>query len=379
MSGGQDQSRPDRRGRLGPSARPHLLGADRRRLLRGRGPERRETEARAAEFSVAGLYGHRRDAGDGAARSGQPVPAQPGPLRRHAAGDPGRIPAARGEAAGLRVRRGRHAAGRGQKRDTCSSPSTSTTGTPSRCRWRGRPSRRGGWASWSSPPGALAARGQRSPARQSDRDAVPWLRHAGAPVRADRRVMAEMTDKTGGGYRHSRCRCKFANGAVGSLLGTYDSSYAYPDTHRVEINGTAGRLSSKTPCGATLSIRPGAKRRKSGRRAISTTGTANSIGRSTATWTPCWRHSGRGAAAGPRFGRPTRPGAGPRRHPVVRDGRAVSPLPRHGEAAAAQQALPRQHVHEMDSLFPQDQAQHFHDEINHGERITAAVCHAIDP
>jgi myo-inositol 2-dehydrogenase/D-chiro-inositol 1-dehydrogenase len=35
---------------------------------------------------------------------------------------------------------------------------------------------------------------------------------------------------------------QFANGAVGSLAGSYDSSYAYTDTHRVELNGTAGRI-----------------------------------------------------------------------------------------------------------------------------------------
>ncbi|MFC5825033.1 Gfo/Idh/MocA family protein [Nonomuraea insulae] len=34
----------------------------------------------------------------------------------------------------------------------------------------------------------------------------------------------------------------FACGAVGSLVGSYDSSYAYPRTHHVEINGDAGRL-----------------------------------------------------------------------------------------------------------------------------------------
>jgi predicted dehydrogenase len=34
---------------------------------------------------------------------------------------------------------------------------------------------------------------------------------------------------------------EFTSGAVGTLLGTYDSSYAYPDTHRLEINGTTGR------------------------------------------------------------------------------------------------------------------------------------------
>src|SRR5258708_20727188 len=55
-------------------------------------------------------------------------------------------------------------------------------------------------------------------------------------------VMAEMTELTGGGYRTVILALRFANGAVGSLIGTYDSSYAYPDTHRVEINGTEGRL-----------------------------------------------------------------------------------------------------------------------------------------
>ena len=34
---------------------------------------------------------------------------------------------------------------------------------------------------------------------------------------------------------------EFANGAVGSLLGSYDSSYAYPLTHYLEVNGTSGR------------------------------------------------------------------------------------------------------------------------------------------
>jgi myo-inositol 2-dehydrogenase / D-chiro-inositol 1-dehydrogenase len=55
-------------------------------------------------------------------------------------------------------------------------------------------------------------------------------------------VMAEMTDLTGGGYRTVILALRFANGAVGSLIGSYDSSYAYPDTHRVEINGAEGRL-----------------------------------------------------------------------------------------------------------------------------------------
>lgn len=55
-------------------------------------------------------------------------------------------------------------------------------------------------------------------------------------------VMAEMTDKTGGGFRTIALSLRFASGAIGSLVGTYDSSYAYPGTHFMEINGTRGRV-----------------------------------------------------------------------------------------------------------------------------------------
>lgn len=55
-------------------------------------------------------------------------------------------------------------------------------------------------------------------------------------------ISAEMTDKTGGGFRTLVLALRFANGAVGSLVGTYDSSYAYPDTHLLEVNGTMGRV-----------------------------------------------------------------------------------------------------------------------------------------
>jgi myo-inositol 2-dehydrogenase/D-chiro-inositol 1-dehydrogenase len=54
-------------------------------------------------------------------------------------------------------------------------------------------------------------------------------------------LMAQMTDKTGGGYRTLVLALGFANGAVGSFVGSYDSSYCYPGTHLVEINGTQGR------------------------------------------------------------------------------------------------------------------------------------------
>lgn len=55
-------------------------------------------------------------------------------------------------------------------------------------------------------------------------------------------VMAEMSDTTANGFSTMALALRFANGAVGSLVGSYDSSYAYPDTHLVEVNGTNGRV-----------------------------------------------------------------------------------------------------------------------------------------
>jgi myo-inositol 2-dehydrogenase / D-chiro-inositol 1-dehydrogenase len=55
-------------------------------------------------------------------------------------------------------------------------------------------------------------------------------------------IAAQMTNKTGGGYRTLVLALHFANDAIGSLVGSYDSSYAYPDTHRLEVNGTKGRI-----------------------------------------------------------------------------------------------------------------------------------------
>ncbi len=55
-------------------------------------------------------------------------------------------------------------------------------------------------------------------------------------------VMAQMTDMTGKGYRTLVLALRFVSGAVGSLVGSYDSSYAYPGTHLMEINGRQGRV-----------------------------------------------------------------------------------------------------------------------------------------
>jgi predicted dehydrogenase len=61
------------------------------------------------------------------------------------------------------------------------------------------------------------------------------LEHLCGPIRS---VMAQMTDNTGKGFTSMAIALGFQNGAVGSLLGSYDSSYAYVDTHNVEVNGT---------------------------------------------------------------------------------------------------------------------------------------------
>lgn len=55
-------------------------------------------------------------------------------------------------------------------------------------------------------------------------------------------IMAQMSDRTGHGFSTMSLALEFENGAVGNLLGSYDSSYAYRDTHRLEINGTRGRV-----------------------------------------------------------------------------------------------------------------------------------------
>ena len=54
---------------------------------------------------------------------------------------------------------------------------------------------------------------------------LDMLEHLCGPIDS---VTAQMTDKTGRGYSTLVAALHFANGAVGSLVGSYDSSYAYP-------------------------------------------------------------------------------------------------------------------------------------------------------
>ena len=64
------------------------------------------------------------------------------------------------------------------------------------------------------------------------------LEHMCGPIVS---VMAQMTNKTHGSYTTVAIALEFADSAVGSLVGSYDSSYAYPLTHYLELNGTRGR------------------------------------------------------------------------------------------------------------------------------------------
>lgn len=81
---------------------------------------------------------------------------------------------------------------------------------------------------------------------------LDMLEHLCGPITS---VMAQMTNKTNpGAYTTLAVALEFADRAVGSLVGTYDSSYAYPGTQVVEINGTEGRaLIEDTVARLTLS------------------------------------------------------------------------------------------------------------------------------
>ncbi len=61
------------------------------------------------------------------------------------------------------------------------------------------------------------------------------LEYLCGPIKA---VSAEMTEKRS----TLALSLVFASGAVGSLVGWYDTSYAYADTQRIEVSGTSGRI-----------------------------------------------------------------------------------------------------------------------------------------
>jgi predicted dehydrogenase len=64
------------------------------------------------------------------------------------------------------------------------------------------------------------------------------LEHLCGPIVS---VMAQMTHVTHGPYTTTAIAFELDGGAVGTLMGSYDSSYAYPMSHYLEINGLNGR------------------------------------------------------------------------------------------------------------------------------------------
>lgn len=67
---------------------------------------------------------------------------------------------------------------------------------------------------------------------------IDMLEHLAGPIDS---VSAAMTDRDG--VRDTMVvALQMREGAVGSLVGTYSSSYAYPGTQLVEVDGTAGRV-----------------------------------------------------------------------------------------------------------------------------------------
>ncbi|MEQ1734955.1 MAG: Gfo/Idh/MocA family oxidoreductase [Rhodoglobus sp.] len=64
------------------------------------------------------------------------------------------------------------------------------------------------------------------------------LEHLCGPIVS---VAAQMTDMTYGAFSTVAIALEFAGGGVGTMLGSYDSSYAYQDSQLIELNGTAGR------------------------------------------------------------------------------------------------------------------------------------------
>lgn len=66
------------------------------------------------------------------------------------------------------------------------------------------------------------------------------LEHLCGPIDS---VAAQMTDRSAAGFHRTLAiALHFAAGAVGTLLGSYETSYAYPQTHAVEVSGARGRL-----------------------------------------------------------------------------------------------------------------------------------------
>ena len=161
------------------------------------------------------------------------------------------------------------------------------------------------------------------------------LEHLCGPIDS---VAAQMTDTTGRGWSTLVAALHFANGAVGSLVGSYDASYAYPGTHQLELNGTAGRILIEDTVRRYTFTQAGSE--------VSNVWQAGYFNDADRQFHRTFdKHAdamlqalrGRPAPTGPRPRRPPRPGPGPRHHRLVRDrrpGRRPRP-PRPGRSVGS--------------------------------------------
>jgi len=125
-------------------------------------------------------------------------------------------------------------------------------------------------------------------------------------------LSAHMSDKTYGAFSTIALALEFENRAVGTMLGSYDSSYAYPDSQRVEINGTEGRLVIRSAPSRSRAVETTSN--AAGTPATSTTRRAPSPAPSTATST----RSSMPSAPAPSRQCPPRPAAAPSNLPWPR-------------------------------------------------------------
>ena len=65
------------------------------------------------------------------------------------------------------------------------------------------------------------------------------LEYLNGPIK---KIHSFMTNKTNNGFSTFVVSMMFKNKSIGSLLGSYDTSYQYPNSHYVEINGSKGRI-----------------------------------------------------------------------------------------------------------------------------------------
>ena len=89
---------------------------------------------------------------------------------------------------------------------------------------------------------------------------LDMLEHLCGPIDS---VMAQMTSREGLGHPTVAVSVGFASGAVGTLLGSYETSYAYPGTHFLEVNGTDGRLLIEDSVKRSRSAAPDRRRGRS--------------------------------------------------------------------------------------------------------------------